>query len=139
MVAVLPKRKKILTYLKSKDTDIAFIQETHFKKEDEAMKIKRDWVGNVFHNSVSSKSCGVAILVNKKLNFILLKELKDSDGRILDVKAKINGIKVILCNIYAPNKESPSFIHKVSKMLGALDGPIILGGDFNQVIDDHLE
>lgn len=133
------KRKKILTYLKSKNTDIALIQETHFKKEEEALKMKRDWVGKVFHNSVSSKSCGVAILVNKKLNFIFSKEFKDSDGRILCVEAKINGVKVILCNIYAPNKESPNFVSKVSKMLGGLDGPLILGGDFNQVIDDHLD
>lgn len=133
------KRKKILTYLKSKDTDVAFIQETHFKNEDEALKMKRDWVGKVLHNSVSSKSCGVVILVNKRLNFILSKEFKDSDGRILGVEAEINGVKVVLCNVYAPNKESPGFIHKVNKILGGLEGQIILGGDFNQVIDDHLD
>lgn len=133
------KRKKILTYLRSKNTDVAFIQETHFRKEDEALKMKRDWVGKVFHNSVSSKSCGVAILINKRLNFVLSREFKDSDGRILGLEAKINGVKVVLCNIYAPNKDSPVFIHKVTKMLGGLDGQIILGGDFNQVIDDHLD
>ena len=66
------KRKKILTYLKSKGTDIPYIQETHFRDQDEAIKMKRDWVGHVFHNSVSSKSCGVVILVNKKLNFVVL-------------------------------------------------------------------
>lgn len=133
------QKEKILTCLKSKDTDVAFIQETHFKNEDEALKMKVDWVGKVFHSSVSGKSCGVAILINKRLYFILSKEFKDSDGRILGVEAKINGVKVALCNIYTPNKESPVFIHRVNKMLGGLDGQIILGGDFNQVMNDHLD
>lgn len=68
------KRKKILSYLKSHHTDVAYIQETHFENENEALKLKRDWVGKVFHNSVSSKSRGVAILINKRLNFVLLQE-----------------------------------------------------------------
>lgn len=56
------KRKKILTYLKSENTDVAFIQETHFRNEEEAQKLRRDWVGKVFHNSVSSKSCWLLFL-----------------------------------------------------------------------------
>lgn len=67
------KRKKILTYLKLKKVDIAFLQETHFKDEREALKLRRDWVGHVFHNSVSSKRSGVVILVRKKNKFCISK------------------------------------------------------------------
>lgn len=67
------KRKKVLTYLKLQQTDIAFIQETHLK-DDEAKKFKRDWVGQVFYSSFSSKKNGVIILVHKRLNFSLVKE-----------------------------------------------------------------
>lgn len=122
------KRKKILTYLKSKGTDIAYIQETHFRDQDEALKMKRDWVGHVFHNSVSSKSCGVVILINKKLNFVVVNQFKDSHGRILVVEALINGVKVVLCNLYAPNGENTIFFHEVNKILTGTDGQIILGG-----------
>ena len=87
------KRKKCLTYLKSQQVDVAFIQETHLT---EVIKFKRDWVGQIYHSSYSSKSCGVAILVHKKYNFVLLRQQKDNDGRIICVEAKINGVKVTL-------------------------------------------
>ena len=32
------KRRKVLTYLKSKNTDIAFIQESHMMGDEEAVK-----------------------------------------------------------------------------------------------------
>lgn len=133
------KRKKILSYLKSHGTDVAYIQETHFENENEALKLKRDWVGKVFHNSVSSKSRGVMILIHKRLNFVLLQQFKDEDGRLLCIQALINGVKVVLCNIYAPNRDDPDFIHKVNKMLGSIDGNVLLGGDFNNVPDNHID
>lgn len=43
------KRRKVLTDLNSKDTDIAFVQETHIAGEEEAKKL-RDYVGTVFHS-----------------------------------------------------------------------------------------
>lgn len=101
-----PIKCKILTYLKSKGTDIAYIQETHFRHQDETLKMKRDWVGHVFHNSVSSNSCGVVILINKKRNFAILNQFMDSHGRTLVVEALTNGVKVVLCNLYAPNREN---------------------------------
>ena len=82
---------------------------------------------------------GFIILVNKKLNFVVLNQFKVSQGRILVVEALVNGVKVILCNLYAPNKENTYFFHEVSKILGDVDGQIILGGDFNQTLDNHLD
>lgn len=133
------KRKKIISYLKSHSTDIAYIQETHFENENEALKLKRDWVGKVFHNSVSSKSRGVVILINKRLNFVLVQQFKDETGRYLCLQALINGVQVVLCNIYAPNRDEPNFIHKVNKMLGSMQGHVLLGGDFNNVLDEYID
>lgn len=61
-------RKKILTYLKRQNTDVAFIQESHLT-DSEHLKLCKDWVGNVFCSSYSSKSSGVPLLINKNLNF----------------------------------------------------------------------
>ena len=105
-----------MTYLKHNKTDIAFLQETHFI-EGEALKLKRSWVGHIFHSSISSKQNGVIILTNKNVSFTLL-EIKDKERRMVCTQALINGSKLILCNIYAPNKGNP--------------GQIILAGDFNQ-------
>ena len=132
------KRGKVLTYLKHNKADIAFIQETHFVNE-EAVKLKRAWVRHVFHSSFSSKRNRVIILVNQNLNFILLKEVKDDEGRMVCVQALINGITMTLCNIYAPNKGDPNFFHEVNKTLGEMEGQIILAGDFNQVSDPLLD
>ena len=47
------------------------------------------------------------------------------------MEAIINGIKINLCNIYAPNQEDADFFHKVNKIAGAAEnGLIIVGGDF---------
>lgn len=119
------KRGKVLTDLKYNKADIAFLQETHFK-EGEALKLKQSWVGHVFHSSFSSKQNGVIILINKKLSFILLKEMKDKEGRMVCIHALINGSRTILCNIYAPNKGDPHFVHNVNKTLGEIEGQIIL-------------
>lgn len=94
-------KEKKNSYLKTHNTDVAYIQETHFENENEALKLKRDWVGKIFHNSVSSKSRGVVILIHKRLNFVLLQQLKDEDGRLLCIQALINGVKV-LCAISMP-------------------------------------
>uniref|UniRef100_A0A3P9KGE1 Endonuclease/exonuclease/phosphatase domain-containing protein n=1 Tax=Oryzias latipes TaxID=8090 RepID=A0A3P9KGE1_ORYLA len=121
------KRKKVLGYLKFHDTGVAFIQETHFGNDKETLKMRRDWVGKVFHNSVSSKSRGVMTLLNKKRNFVFLKQLQDDDGRLLCIQALINEIKVVLVNVYAPNGDEPDFIYKSIKMLSNLKGQILIG------------
>lgn len=133
------KRKKWLSYLKSHHADIALIQETHMEGQ-EAEKLKRDWVGQVFHSSYSSKKNGVAILVHKKLNFVMLNQKKDEEGRMICVHAIIEGVKINICNLYAPNKDDSNFFHMVNKNIGELDeAQILVGGDFNQIQDAYLD
>lgn len=133
------KRRKVLTYLKSKNTDIVFIQESHIMGDEEAGKFKRGWVGKVFHSSYSSKQNGVMILINKNLSCIILKQHNDKEGRIICIEALINGIRTVLCNIYAPNKEEPDFFHEVNRVIGNMQGQVILAGDFNQVMDGLID
>lgn len=102
------KRKKILTYLKSHSTDIAFIQETHLSEREHA-KLKRDWVGHVYHSSFSTKSRGVAILINKDLMFKLITEEKDKNGRFILINCEVNMSGITLVNVYGPNHDDPLF------------------------------
>lgn len=133
------KRRKVLSYLKAKNTDIALIQESHTAGEEEAQEFKRDWVGTVLHCSYSSKRNGVMILINRKLSFVLLKKYNDKEGRMICVEALINGVRMVLCNIYAPNITDPTFFHSVNSMIGNREGQIILAGDFNQVMDGLID
>ena len=52
------KRKKILSFLKKEHVHIALLQETHLTPS-EHLKFKRDWVGQVYSSSFTSKSRGV--------------------------------------------------------------------------------
>lgn len=47
------KSRKVLAYLKSKNTDLAFIQESHLMRDEEAVKFKKGWVGKVYYSSYS--------------------------------------------------------------------------------------
>lgn len=58
------KRKKILCYLKK--VQIAMLQETHLT-DLEQLKLKKDWVGQIYYASFNSRRRGVAILVHKSL------------------------------------------------------------------------
>ena len=61
---------------------MVFLQETHMKNLV-TMKLKKSWVGHVLHSSFNCKKTDVAILVHKKLQFVLLKEHKDEEGRVV--------------------------------------------------------
>lgn len=132
------KRRKILSFLKNNQADIVFIQETHMQGL-EAEKFRVGWVGHVFYSSFSSKRNGVLNLFHKNVSFILLKQTKDTEGGIVCVEAVVEGVPLVLCNIYAPNKGDPNFFHKVNKKLGDAEGEIVQAGDFNEVMDPVLD
>lgn len=117
--------------MKNNQADNAMIQETHMQGL-EAEKFKMGWVGHLFHSSVSNKRNRVLILVHKNVSFILL-------GRIICVEAMVEGVPLVLCNIYAPNKGDPNFSHKVNKIFGDTEGEIVLAGDFNDIMDPVLD
>ena len=61
--------------------------------------------------------------MQKRLNFSVLKEFKDTNGRLFNIEA---------------NKEDPSVFHEVNDILADARGQIILTEHFNQVLDGVL-
>uniref|UniRef100_A0AAZ1WZU0 Endonuclease/exonuclease/phosphatase domain-containing protein n=1 Tax=Oreochromis aureus TaxID=47969 RepID=A0AAZ1WZU0_OREAU len=86
------KKNKILSFIKSKKCDIAFVQETHLLPQD-SQKL----------SSGTSKSRGVATLIGKHLQFKCIQKSKDDAGRMMLMLCEIQGKVVILANVYAPN------------------------------------
>lgn len=116
-----------------------FLQETHSSPQ-ESMKLCRDWVEHVSFSAGSSSSRGVAILINKCLQFRLRNEVKDEEGRLVIILADIQGQTLILANVYTPNTDHPNFfVDLESKLHDIGHYPIILGGDFNIVLDKILD
>ena len=59
------KRQSLIYWLKNKQIDIAFLQETYLNVKFKS-KLYREWGINTFHNLTDSKhSRGVSILISK--------------------------------------------------------------------------
>lgn len=133
------KRKKVMTSLKREKYDVIFLQETHMSTE-ESKRLCGGWIGHVFYSVGSSKSKGVIILISKHLQFKCIKQITDDLGRIVIVLAEIQGQTLILANIYAPNGDDQTFFIDLERKLQAAGShDLVLGGDFNLLMDPLLD
>lgn len=125
-----------LTQLKG---DIIFLQETHILNSD-IIKLRRSWGGQVFHSNFNAKGRGTAILIRKNINFTSEKAISDPHGHYVIVVGCLLDKQVILVNIYAPNFDDSNFFNKVFNSIPIADGyELIIGGDFNCVLDTYLD
>lgn len=132
------QRKRVLTYLKKIETDIAFIQETHLTAQ-EHKKLKRGWIGQVFSSSFNSKARGVAILVNKNIPITVQETIDDPLGRYVLINSLIYSEQWTLLNLYAPNYDDISFIQDIFLKVSGGREHILIGGDFIFCLDPILD
>jgi len=93
----------------------------------------------------SSNSRGVAILINKGVDYTPHSKITDPLGRYIILKAEIKEKIYVLINIYAPSKDKESFKF-FSDLLAMLKNEnldeeenIIIGGDFNCPLNTILD
>lgn len=132
------KRKKVLSHLNQLNVGIAFLQETHFDTFDH-FRLRGGWVGQFYHSNFHSKSRGAAILINKKVPFIMSRIEADSAGRYIIVVGRLNNTPVILANVYAPNWDITFFTSFFSCLPNIETHHLILGGDMNCVLSPTLD
>lgn len=133
------KRKRVLSFLKSKKVDIAFLQETHLSNE-EHKKLKRDWVGQVYFSSYTSNKRGTAILIHKNLPFIIKEEHYDQEARYVLICGLLYGQEILLHNIYAPNEDCPKFMSDMITLFTQHHKDLgVVAGDFNCNWDGNLD
>lgn len=135
----LHKRKQLFCLLKHKLIDIVFIQESHGKDKD--MKYSRSqWGGDILYANAQTASKGVLLLTRKSFNCKVTKLEKDIHGRYLIVEVQIDGLQIVLANVYGPNTDSPSFFAEFMQEVYLFENNnVILGGDFNFVIDQDKD
>ena len=132
------KRKQVFSWLATKNCNIVFLQETHSIPQDE-LKWRQDWDGPVFYSHGTSDSRGVAILFKKHVNCSII-EITGNNGRLLLLKLCLSGKELILMNIYAPNTDDLAFFQNMVSKLIQADWPnIVIGGDFNLVLDVKVD
>ena len=116
---------------------MCFLQETHCSKDRENIW-ESEWGGKCVYSNGFSNSCGVATLFKKKP--IIEDIVRDTEGRKLHIKVKINDYSYGLSNIYAPNRDDPEFFDTSFKQLQELDCVhYVMGGDFNVVQNAKLD
>uniref|UniRef100_A0A3Q2ZLT7 exodeoxyribonuclease III n=1 Tax=Kryptolebias marmoratus TaxID=37003 RepID=A0A3Q2ZLT7_KRYMA len=133
------KRQKILTFLKKENTKIALLSETHLT-DNEHLKLRRNWVGQVHYSSHNSKSRGVAILIHRSLPFTLEKTMSDNDGRYVLISGFLYGEHILIGCIYGPNIYEATFFPKLLSDIASVHTPyIVVGGDFNCIHDPNVD
>uniref|UniRef100_A0A8C9ZN56 exodeoxyribonuclease III n=1 Tax=Sander lucioperca TaxID=283035 RepID=A0A8C9ZN56_SANLU len=125
------KRSKVLHHLRHLGAQIAFLQETHLKVSDQS-RLRRGWVGQLYHSTFHSKARGAAILIHKSVPFVSSTTILDPNGRYAIVTGHIHSTKLILTNIYAPNWDDANFFCNLFSRIPDMSSHLlVLGGDFN--------
>uniref|UniRef100_H3A3P3 exodeoxyribonuclease III n=1 Tax=Latimeria chalumnae TaxID=7897 RepID=H3A3P3_LATCH len=89
-------------------------------------------MSNIFFSFFFNKARGVAILK--------LKIIRGGEGRLIMILIEIKSKKLLLVNIYAPVEGDPQFFYRLNTKLQQFGNvPIIIGGDFNEVLDLQLD
>lgn len=133
------KRKQLFMLLKYKALDIVFIQESHAIDADSKFW-RFQWGGEVIFANATSSSKGVMILLRKGLSYKYGDSTIDPEGRYIITEMAFDSDSVVLCTIYGPNRDTPEFFTQVASEIEKFENRnIILGGDFNFVINNILD
>ena len=104
------KRKSIFYHLKNKKVDIILLQETHFSITEETLW-QYEWRGKIMFGHGNSNSKGTAILIRQSFACEVITTYADSKGRFLLTEIEINDKNLVICKVYAPNKDDPNFFN----------------------------
>lgn len=131
------KRALVSEIVSQNKIDVLFLQETHSDQADE-VDWGLWWEGPHVLSHGTSVSAGVAILCRATANAVMLSVSEVVKGRLLIVRAEMNGSVLCIVNIYAPNQGSDRvglFTKIQSELRNYSQDHIILGGDFNCTAD----
>ena len=134
-----PKRKNIFYFLKQKNYDIIFLQETHSCFDDENLW-QYEWGSKFFFSRRENNSKGVAILIKQSLKINFENVNIDPTGRYCFAEIKINDKSLVIGSIYAPTKDEPAFFDSLFSVIANFYHiDLILAGDWNVVLNDILD
>lgn len=137
------KRRAIFQSLRNQKLDFCCLQETH-SSPGTVHLWQSEWGGHLLASSGRQNARGVAILVKRSLQYKIVQQLTDTEGRILLVEIEFQGASYTLGCLYAPTQDKP---HEQIRFLNELEGKldllsetnIILAGDFNCLLNPDLD
>ena len=143
------KCRKVFHYLKQQisKSAIIFMQETHTVKSDEKIWTNQFGCGSgsIIFSHRKSDVRGVFIAFREKLNYRVITEHVDNNGRYIVLNVLIDNNPVILVNYYAPNVESKQLklldeLNHIFNSFGIAENTMFIwGGDFNMIFHTTLD
>ena len=120
--------------------DIICLQETHSCVENEDIW-RNLWGGRILFCHGQRNSKGVCILFKRGLFLNITHVKQDLEGRFIACNIDQGDVEnqVCICNIYAPNQDSPTFFDMIDQNTVDMAPQKIIIGDFNVVLDDKLD
>ena len=133
------KRKSLFQYFNDKNLNIVYMQEVHCnKKTTQLWQNESGW--DWFSASGTNNSRGAVIMIKKGCDIKVVKYVCDHDGRTVICNIVSDQIHYTLCNLYAPNIDSPDFFLSTFKTLEKMGTEnIIIGGDFNLTMNPDID
>lgn len=134
------KRKRVLAKLRRDGTQVAFLQETHMSKQEHD-KFKTFGYSNTFHSwCKNSRKRGVATLISNSLNFELISEKVDKEGRFIIVKGRIDNVFVTFANVYVPPESDRKFFKLLfDAIISVSEGILVCAGDWNTILNYTMD
>lgn len=125
-------------WLEHLGSKILFLQEAHLTS-GEVIRLRRRWKGKVFAANYSSHARGVFILIHKSIPFQINNTTLDPGGRFIILQGHLFGQYLNLVNVYGPNKDDTQFYNNIFLTLSSSRGEIIMGGDYNWVLNPNID
>ena len=139
------KRRNIFEWVRRKRGNVVLLQETYSTPDIED-SWKRDWGGQMYFSHGTNHSKGVLVLLAPGLNINMDQVKKDEDGRYVFIKGDILGHTLLLGSVYFPTRENVQrqvdFLDKIDNCISDLysdNYSLILGGDFNLILNEKLD
>ena len=125
------KRRQIFSWLREKQFNVYFLQETRCTQEKEQIW-ESEWGYKCLFSSNNRASQGVMILFMNNIQFNIKHIKKDEQGRYLIVIVEIENNSFMLVNVYGPNVDDAVFYDNLFTDLEEnIHNPTIMGGDLN--------
>lgn len=136
------KQKQIIDFIKYNNVDILLIQEHNIRGPGVICKELNEFCF-VSINYANCLKGGTAILINRKLPFVVLSDEKSGDSRIISMKIKIYDQMLHLINIYAHSGKEKTidrdnlFKNELLYYLRNNLQNTLIGGDWNCVLSER--
>ena len=134
------KCKSVFGKLRAK-ADVVLVQETHLDSADKEKLWQTEWGGKMYASFGESNARGVAILISPRAKNIKLEEVQmDNAGQLVCRLLKFEEKTYVLCNVYGPNNDYPTFYEEMIRKLDSYHADsVIVGGDFNLVMNPCMD